>query len=326
MLRARGERRRAGRCDAAPAAEGVGLAQHAGAARAALRRTPRARSTSTARAAAPLAALSLPYPRGRVRPGRGGACRSATLIVDDEPLARERIRQLLAREPDVGRSSARRRRAVGGRGDRSPRRTWCSSTCRCRSWTASTSSSALGAERTARDRVRHRARPVRAAGVRGPRRRLPAEAVRPRSGSTERWPGRRRESRAARRNRHNLSLLETMRLRAAISSASPCGRRARLFVDLGGVDWIRRPITTSSCTWGRTSHLLHVTMNALEGSLDPQDFLRVHRGRSSSTSGASRSCCAVPTGSSTLVLRGGARIACGRTYADRVRALVANRT
>ena len=59
-----------------------------------------------------------------------------TLIVDDEPLARERLRTLLQPEPDIQiiGECADGRQAVMAMTEQ--RRTWCSSTSRCRGSTA----------------------------------------------------------------------------------------------------------------------------------------------------------------------------------------------
>ena len=56
-----------------------------------------------------------------------------TLIVDDEPLARERLATLLSSEADIEVVGAVPRRRGGRHGDPGSRAaTWCSSTCRCR--------------------------------------------------------------------------------------------------------------------------------------------------------------------------------------------------
>ena len=99
-----------------------------------------------------------------------------------------------------------------------------------------------------------------------------------------------------------------------------------LFVETADVDWIRAAENYVELHVGAACHLLHVTLSGLERSLDPRAFLRVHRGAIVERRRGSRRWCAVAHGALTLVLRGGARIACGRTYADRVRALLANRT
>src|SRR5262249_15534810 len=49
------------------------------------------------------------------------------------------------------------------------------------------------------------------------------------------------------------------------------------FVDLGDVDWIEAAENYVQLDAGKTTHLVHVTMNTIEKSLDPADFVRVHR-------------------------------------------------
>src|SRR5262249_33096874 len=76
-------------------------------------------------------------------------------------------------------------------------------------------------------------------------------------------------------NRQILSLLETM--------ASPTRHLKRLavrsggktiLVDIGAIDWIEAAENYVQLHTSRGSHLLHVTMAAIEKSLDPATFLR----------------------------------------------------
>ena len=117
------------------------------------------------------------------------------LIVDDEPLARERMRSLLGSE-QTSRSSARpptALEAVDAILDRIAR-TSCFSTSRCRLRRLRRHPDRRRRADAGR-RLRDGLRPVRAARVRGPRARLPAQAVRPRP-----LPGR-AQARAPRRSR-----------------------------------------------------------------------------------------------------------------------------
>jgi two-component system LytT family response regulator len=70
-------------------------------------------------------------------------------------------------------------------------------------------------------------------------------------------------------------------------------------------------------------HLLQVTMNALERSLDPERFLRVHR---STIVQLARIAALRPTahGEYQIELVSGARVRSGRTYQERVRRLLRN--
>ena len=61
-----------------------------------------------------------------------------TLVVDDEPMARERVRSLLAGQPDIEIVAECADGPQAVRGDRAAQApSWCSSTCRCRTSTAS---------------------------------------------------------------------------------------------------------------------------------------------------------------------------------------------
>ena len=96
-----------------------------------------------------------------------------------------------------------------------------------------------------------------------------------------------------------------------------------VFVDVEDVDWIEAAENYVELHAGRVSHLLHVTMNNLQKSLDPEIFLRIHRsiivnlGRIKDLqSGAHGEC--------VITLRDGARLQSGRAYSSRLRALVNN--
>jgi DNA-binding NarL/FixJ family response regulator len=58
--------------------------------------------------------------------------RISAVIVDDEPLARRRIRSLLAREPDVDVVKSVAMEPTPWMQFDDVSRTWCFSTCRCR--------------------------------------------------------------------------------------------------------------------------------------------------------------------------------------------------
>jgi two-component system LytT family response regulator len=129
---------------------------------------------------------------------------------------------------------------------------------------------------------------------------------------------------AADSNRQIMSLLETI--------ASPRSYVKRLVVRVGGktmfvdvedVDWIAAAENYVELHAGRVSHLLHVTINALEKSLDPEMFVRIHRsiivnlGRIKSLQSGAH-------GEYVVSLRDGARLQSGRAYSNRLRALINN--
>ena len=96
-----------------------------------------------------------------------------------------------------------------------------------------------------------------------------------------------------------------------------------VFVDVEDVDWIAAAENYVELHAGRVSHLLHVTMNTLEKSLDPEIFLRIHRSiivnlaRIKNLESSAH-------GEYLITLRDGVRLQSGRTYSSRLRALVNN--
>lgn len=125
-------------------------------------------------------------------------------------------------------------------------------------------------------------------------------------------------------NRQILGLLETLASsrkyvkRLAVRSAGKT-----TFLDVDEVDWIQAAENYVELHVGRNTHLLHVTMNTLEKSLDPEVFLRIHR---SVIVNVSRIRCLQPGthGEYRVTLRDGACLQSGRTYADRLKALANN--
>ncbi len=96
-----------------------------------------------------------------------------------------------------------------------------------------------------------------------------------------------------------------------------------VFVEVDDVDWIGAAENYVELHVGHQCHLLHVPLSTLERSLDPATFLRIHR---STIVQVSRIGALVPGvhGEFEVVLRDGTRLNSGRTYADRLRALAAN--
>jgi two-component system LytT family response regulator len=96
-----------------------------------------------------------------------------------------------------------------------------------------------------------------------------------------------------------------------------------LFLDTEEVDWFRAAENYVEIHSGQMNHLLHVTMNALEESLDPDMFVRIHR---SVIVNMRRIRHLEPNahGEYVITLRDGTRLHSGRTYADRLKTLVQN--
>jgi two-component system LytT family response regulator len=121
-----------------------------------------------------------------------------------------------------------------------------------------------------------------------------------------------------------LSLLETIASpprylnRVAVLSA---GKTSFVYVE--DVDWIRAAENYAELHVAQASHLLHVAMNTLEKSLDPEMFVRIHRSlivnlrRVKEIQPASH-------GEYMLLLHSGVRLQSGRTYHERIKARIAN--
>jgi two-component system LytT family response regulator len=121
-----------------------------------------------------------------------------------------------------------------------------------------------------------------------------------------------------------LSLLETIASprrylnRMAVLSA---GKTSFIYVE--DVDWIRAAENYAELHVAQASHLLHVAMNTLEKSLDPEIFVRIHR---SLIVNLRRIKEIQPAGHGefVLLLHSGVRLQSGRTYHERIKALTAN--
>jgi two-component system, LytTR family, response regulator len=129
---------------------------------------------------------------------------------------------------------------------------------------------------------------------------------------------------AADSNRHIMSLLETIASpRSYVKRLVVRAGGKTMFVDVEDVDWIAAAENYVELHAGRVSHLLHVTINALEKSLDPEMFVRIHRsiivnlGRIKSLQSGAH-------GEYVVSLRDGARLQSGRAYSNRLRALINN--
>ena len=95
------------------------------------------------------------------------------------------------------------------------------------------------------------------------------------------------------------------------------------FVDIDAIDWIAAAENYVELHVGAAQHLVHVALGTLEKSLDPARFVRVHR---SAIVQVDRICAARPAqhGEYVLTLTGGATVRSGRSYHDAVKALLSN--
>lgn len=249
-----------------------------------------------------------------------------TLIVDDEPLAREGLRALLSRDPEVSaiREARNGREAVATIRESNPDLVFLD--VQMPEMDGFEVVRKIGAEHmpavvfvTAHDKYAIQAFEINALDY------LLKPVIEERFvKALVRAKSRIRSDGATDSTRQIIGLLETMTSprrylkRLAVRSASKT-----VFVDVEDVDWIEAAENYVELHVGRVSHLLHVTMNTLEKSLDPEIFLRIHRSVivnlrriKDLQSGAH--------GEYVITLRDGARLESGRTYSQRLRALANN--
>jgi two-component system LytT family response regulator len=96
-----------------------------------------------------------------------------------------------------------------------------------------------------------------------------------------------------------------------------------VLVDVAEIDWIEAAENYVQLHTGSGGHLLHVTMNTLEKSLDPEIFLRIHRSVIVNVT-CIRELQPVMHGEYAITLASGARLQSGRNYSERLKALAAN--
>jgi two-component system LytT family response regulator len=97
-----------------------------------------------------------------------------------------------------------------------------------------------------------------------------------------------------------------------------------IFVPVDSVDRIEASQNYVRLQTGQASHLLHVSMNAIEASLDPESFLRIHRSHIVNVRRI-KQVSPMAHGQYVVELVSGERLQSGRTYSDRIRGLLTNR-
>jgi two-component system LytT family response regulator len=95
------------------------------------------------------------------------------------------------------------------------------------------------------------------------------------------------------------------------------------FVPVNDVDWIEAFQNYVRLHAGATTYLLHVPMNTIEGVLDSNRFLRIHRSHIVNVRRIAR-LCSIAHGQYAVELKSGERLQSGRTYGDRIRRVLAN--
>jgi two-component system, LytTR family, response regulator len=247
-----------------------------------------------------------------------------TLIVDDEPLAREGLRVLLSRDPEVSaiREARDGREAVATIRESKPDLVFLD--VQMPEMDGFAVVRTIGAEHmpavvfvTAHDQYAIQAFEINALDY------LLKPVIEERFvKALERAKTRVRSNLAADSNRQIIGLLETIASpRSYLKQLAVRSAGKIVFVDVEDVDWMEAAENYVELHAGRVSHLVHVTMNALEKSLDPEIFLRIRRSIIVNL-GQIKSLQPGPHGAYVVTLRDGARLQSGRSYSDRLRALV----
>jgi len=136
--------------------------------------------------------------------------------------------------------------------------------------------------------------------------------------------GRIRTDQAADSNRQIIGLLETITApRSYLKRLAVRAADKTVLLDLEDLDWMQGAENYVELHAGAAKHLLHVTMNTLEKSLDPEVFVRIHRSIIVNQNRIQ----ALQTGAHgefIITLKDGVRLQSGRTYLERLRALATN--
>jgi two-component system, LytTR family, response regulator len=125
-------------------------------------------------------------------------------------------------------------------------------------------------------------------------------------------------------NQHVLSLLQTLAApprylaRVALRTA---GRIS--FVNIEDIQFVQAAENYVQLNLGNARHLLHVPIATLEASLDPREFLRIHRSIIVNVKHV-RELETGPHGEFIVVLLGGARLQSSRSYHEKIKAWAAN--
>jgi two-component system LytT family response regulator len=249
-----------------------------------------------------------------------------TLIVDDEPLAREGLRMLLSEDPEVSAIHEAKdgRQAVTAIRNTRPDLVFLD--VQMPEMDGFSVVQEVGAERmpavvfvTAHDRFAIQAFEINAIDYL-----LKPVTAERFTQALCRAKARLRSAPAGDASRQIIGLLETIvsprryLKRLAVRSAGKT-----VFVDVEDVDWIGAEENYVQLHAGRAGHLLHVAMNALEKSLDPEMFVRIHRSIIVNVARIKELQPALH-GEYVVTLKNGVRLESGRTYHDKLKALAAN--
>ena len=124
--------------------------------------------------------------------------------------------------------------------------------------------------------------------------------------------------------RQMMTVLETIaNPRRHLSRLAIRSGERTIFLAMDEVEWIEASQNYVRIHAGTVTHLLHVPMNTLETSLDPERFLRIHR---SSIVNVRRlkPVWTLAHGQYMLEMASGQRLQSGRTYGEKIRSLMSN--
>jgi two-component system, LytTR family, response regulator len=96
-----------------------------------------------------------------------------------------------------------------------------------------------------------------------------------------------------------------------------------IFLPIDDVEWVEAAQNYVRVHARQSAHLLHVAMNTIETSLDPERFVRIHRSHIVNLQHI-RQLWTLAHGQYVVELNSGERLQSGRTYGDRIRGLLSN--
>jgi two-component system LytT family response regulator len=96
-----------------------------------------------------------------------------------------------------------------------------------------------------------------------------------------------------------------------------------VFLPIDDVAWIEAAQNYVRVHAGQATHLVHVPMNTLEASLNPERFIRIHRSHIVNLQHI-KQLWTLAHGQFLLELASGERLQTGRTYGDKIRTLLSN--
>jgi two-component system LytT family response regulator len=140
----------------------------------------------------------------------------------------------------------------------------------------------------------------------------------------ERARNRLRAARPDEATRQMLTVLEAMaNPRRYLSRLAIRAGERTLFLPVGEVEWIEAAQNYVRVHAGGAAHLLHVPMNTIESSLDPERFVRIHRSYIVNLQRI-KQLWTLAHGQYVLELVSGERLQSGRTYGEKIRTVLSN--